>query len=431
MALGGGIFTTQNKVLPGSYINVVSKAQPVSNLGERGIVALPIQLSWGKSGVFTVTAEEFQKNSMEIFGYAYTADEIKPIREVFRHAEKVRFYNLYDGAGTKASCEIATAKYAGSRGNDLRIVIKKDVDDATLFHVSIRMGSSEVYKQTARTVADLKDNEFVTWTCETLTEKEPVFEGGGDGRSEVSGGSLQNALNAFEGYNFNVLVCPNISTEGECELFKAYTKRLRDEVGVKFQTVVASLANVYDYEGVVCLKYSQKDAIYWVAGALAGCALNKSCTNMTYDGEYDIPCPETQTELQECIHDGIFALHTVEDEVRVLVDINSLTTFTDTKSEMFSKNQVIRVADQCANDTAKIFNNEFLGKIQNDESGRISLWNRILTHRRELETMRAIDKYSVDSLTVNQGQNRQSIVVDEVIVPLSAMEKLYMTIVID
>lgn len=426
MALGGGIFTTQNKVLPGSYINVISKAQPVSNLGERGIVALPIALNWGKSGVFTVTAEEFQKNSMKIFGYDYTDDELKPIREVFRHAERVRFYNLNDGTGAKASCDVATAKYAGTRGNNLSVNIQPNIDDTTSFDVEVYMGSSVVYKQTAKTVADLKENEFVTWSDKALTATTTNLKDGANGTGESS---IQNALNAFEGYNFNVLVCPPDSDETTCGLFEAYTKRLRDKVGVKFQTVIASVK--FDYEGVVELKETQKDAIYWVAGALAGCALNKSCTNMTYDGEYDIPCPETQTELEGCIQGGIFAFHTVEDEVRVLVDINSLTTFTDTKGEMFSKNQVIRVADQCANDTAKIFNTEFLGKIQNDESGRISLWNRIVTHRRELETMRAIDKYSVDSLTVTQGQTRQSIVVDEVIVPLSSMEKLYMTIVID
>ena len=428
MALGGGIFTTQNKILPGSYINVVSKAQPVSNLGERGIVALPIALNWGKSGVFTVTAKEFQKDSMKIFGYAYTADELKPIREVFRHAEKVRLYNLNDGTGTKASCDVATAKYAGVRGNDLSVNIQENIDDTTSFDVEVYMGSSVVYKQTAKTVTDLKENDFVTWSDKALAETITPLKDGANGTGESS---IQNALNAFEGYNFNVLVCPPDSNETTCELFEAYTKRLRDKVGVKFQTVVTNTSKTWDYEGIVTLKDTQKDAIYWVAGALAGCALNKSCTNMTYDGEYDIPCTETQTGLEQCINGGIFAFHTVEDEVRVLVDINSLITFTDTKGEMFSKNQVIRVADQCASDTAKIFNNEFLGKIQNDASGRISLWNRIVTHRRELETMRAIDKYSVDSLTVNQGQNRQSIVVDEVIVPLSAMEKLYMTIVID
>ena len=59
MALGGGVFLTQNKVLPGSYINFVSAARASATLSDRGVVALPIALDWGKEGeVFTITVTE-------------------------------------------------------------------------------------------------------------------------------------------------------------------------------------------------------------------------------------------------------------------------------------------------------------------------------------------------------------------------------------
>ena len=68
MALGGGVFVTQNKVLPGSYINFVSASAASASLSDRGTAAFPITLSWGEDGkVFTVTAEEFQKDSLKIF----------------------------------------------------------------------------------------------------------------------------------------------------------------------------------------------------------------------------------------------------------------------------------------------------------------------------------------------------------------------------
>ena len=44
MALGGGFFTAQNKVLPGSYINFVSAKQTGSALSERGVVAVALEL---------------------------------------------------------------------------------------------------------------------------------------------------------------------------------------------------------------------------------------------------------------------------------------------------------------------------------------------------------------------------------------------------
>lgn len=48
MALGGGTFTTMNKLMPGSYINYVSAARAAASLSARGIAALPMKLKWGK-----------------------------------------------------------------------------------------------------------------------------------------------------------------------------------------------------------------------------------------------------------------------------------------------------------------------------------------------------------------------------------------------
>ena len=60
MALGGGTFITQNKVLPGSYINFISAATASAGLSERGIAALPMPLDYAPTGVFEVTGEDMQ-----------------------------------------------------------------------------------------------------------------------------------------------------------------------------------------------------------------------------------------------------------------------------------------------------------------------------------------------------------------------------------
>lgn len=428
MALGGGVFTAQNKILPGSYINVISTASVRSTMGERGVIALPIALKWGKEGeVMTVTAEEFTKNSTELFGYAYDAPEMLELREVFKHAQKALIYNTAVG-GTKAKDEKFEATRPGSRGNDIKYVVEENLDDSSKIDITIYLGNTVVDKQTVTTtkaVSEYVNNEYVTCTAAPTVTAGKSLTGGADGTTDAS--SIQAALNAFESYTFNVLLCP--STDNAA-LFVEYTKRMRDQKGVKFQTVVPSITNA-DYEGVVQIPEAQAGAIYWVAGALAGCEENKSCTNMTYDGEVTIPCAETQTELENYIESGVFAFHKVETEVRVLMDINSLVTYSENKNDLFSSNQVIRVCDGCAMDAARIFNTKYLGKVQNDASGRISFWSDIVSNRRERETMRAIEAYDSEALTVEQGKTKNSVVVNEVIVPISAMEKLYMTIVIN
>lgn len=87
MALGGGIWAVQNKVLPGTYINFSSVAKASATLSDRGYAAMPLMLDWGPdSTVFTVTSGDFQKNSLKIFGHAYTDDALLPLRELL-HCE--------------------------------------------------------------------------------------------------------------------------------------------------------------------------------------------------------------------------------------------------------------------------------------------------------------------------------------------------------
>lgn len=434
MALGGGVFLTQNKVLPGSYINFVSAARASATLSDRGVVALPIALDWGKEGeVFTITQEDFQKNSMKILGYDYTAAELMPLREVFLNAIKVHVYNLNAG-GVKATSDLATAKYAGTRGNALKYVVSANVDSEGKKDVVLYMGSTKVDAQTVASAAELVDNEYVVYNKEAeLAETAGTALAGGTNGEELTGASYQAALDKLEAYNFNVLACP--SKEADIiALFVAFTKRLRDQVGVKFQTVVYQTAA--DYEGIISLENAVEGddevaLVYWLAGAQAGCAVNKSCTNKKYDGELAVVCNHTQSELEAGILAGKLMFHRVEDEVRLLTDVNTFVSITDEKGEDFSSNQVIRVIDQCANDTASIFNTKYLGKVQNDKSGRVSLWSDIVSHRRQLQTIRAIEDYNPDSLIVEQGNSKKAVAVTEVLKPTVAMEKLYMTIVIE
>ena len=99
MALGGGTWLVQNKVLPGSYINFSSVAKASATLSDRGYAAAPFVLSWGpENEVFAVTSGEFQKNSKAIFGYSYDHPKMLALREIFLHATTVYCYRLGLGA---------------------------------------------------------------------------------------------------------------------------------------------------------------------------------------------------------------------------------------------------------------------------------------------------------------------------------------------
>lgn len=435
MALGGGTFLTQNKILPGAYINFISVASASATLSDRGIATIPLDMNWGPEGeVITVELGDFQKNSQKIFGYAYTADELKPMREIFLHAKKVHFFRL-NTSGVKATCTYATAKYPGTRGNDLRIVIEANEnsqEDAALYDVSTFLGTLQVDQQKAISkMSDLKNNDYVdfnTGASLDLTASTPLTSGT-NGTFEDA--TFQTYLDKMEAYTFNAMGC--LSTDPTITaLFASFCKRMRDDVGKKFQVVC--FRNLADYEGVVSVKNGlvgdteNPALIPWATGVVAGTAVNKSATNMDYDGEYAVDTDYTQSELEAGIMEGSFMFHLVDDNVVVLEDINTFTSITDEKSSDFSSNQTIRVLDQIANDIAVLFGTKYIGKVPNDASGRISLWNDIVKHHQELQNIRAIENFSPDNVTVAQGDTKKAVVVTDYVTPVNAMEQLYMTV---
>ena len=343
--LGGGVFVTQNKVLPGSYINFVNASNATATLGERGTVAIALSLGKAKGTVIEITRSEFVKDSKNILGFDYDANEMTPLREIFCNSNKVYVYD----ADTQA------------------------------------------------TVSDI--------------------------------------INALEPYDFNIL-CAYTGTAEDITQYITSIKSWRDDMGKKCQLVVYN-ATTPNHEGVINLVSTVSDngapayaLVAWLAGAEAGCEINESCTNMLYNGEYTVVCNKTQTQLEECINSGQIAFHLVYGDVRLLEDITSLTNTSADKGQDFKSNQTIRVIDQIANDIAKLFNTKYLGRIPNNASGRVSLWADIVAHHRQLEELQAIENFDSSLLTVEQGNTKKSVVVNDCVTVTNAMAQLYMTVII-
>ena len=64
------------------------------------------------------------------------------------------------------------------------------------------------------------------------------------------------------------------------------------------------------------------------------------------------------------------------------------------------------------------------------ESGRISLWNDVITHHRQLESIRAIENFESSDVTVEAGETKKSVVVFDKITPTNCMAQLYMQCVV-
>ena len=109
-------------------------------------------------------------------------------------------------------------------------------------------------------------------------------------------------------------------------------------------------------------------------------------------------------------------------------DINTFTNYEPNKNQDFSSNRVIRVLDQIANDTARIFSDYYLGKVTNDDTGRALFKGELVNYHEQLQNIRAIENFKEEDIVVLQGVQKQDVIVNEVVAPTDSMEKLYMSI---
>ena len=311
MALGGGTFVTQNKTIPGAYINFVTTATGATVFGERGVVALGDSFNWGSNDIFEVTAEDFYKNSMALFGYDALDGKMIGIRDVSKNAKKIYVGRINGNNAKKASCTFGEAKYTGTRGNDIKIAVYSDPDDSSYKNVYTYVGTTIVDTQRVKSMVELRNNNFVVWKSDaTLTNTASMPMTGGT-NGATTGQAVQSFLDDISGYSFNAITVIS-DNESINQLVAEYTNRMRNTIGKKFQSIVHNY--FADYEGVINIDpyaVSEEDYLvaYWVAGAVAGCEINESLTNKVYDGEIEIDSLYTQSQLENKIESGEFVFH--------------------------------------------------------------------------------------------------------------------------
>ena len=356
---------------------------------------------------------------------------------------------------------MAKAKYTGIRGNDIKISIQENPDsepDAKIYDVTTYLDNTACDVQTVKTKEELKSNDLVDFKSDiVLSNTIATALTNGSNGGAITGIEHQKFLSKIESYSFNAMSAP-VTDEETKRLYIAFTKRMRDEIGSKFQTVLYQASNA-DYEGIISMENEvevddtghafiyQTDLlgnrekvsitcckntalIYWITGAIAGCNINESNTNKTYDGEFTVKADYTQTQLEDAILSGKFMLHNVSGEIRVLTDINTFLSYTEKKNEYFSNNQTIRVFDQDAIETGSVFNNYYLGKMQNGQDGRIALKSDLVSISEEMQNMKAIENFTSEDITVEQGQGKTSVLVTKALQPINCMEKLYTTVTV-
>lgn len=432
--MAGGTFKTHNKVRPGAYINVVGTEKsnvPVSNIG---ILVLPLKLDFGAQ----VNVVNYQSDFKKLYGHEIYDEELLPICDGLKGAQSIIVYRL-NSLGQKAtitnSGNTVTAKYPGTLGNSLKIVIIEGTSDE--YVIETYLGTTLVDSQEVANVSEIQNNEYVDFSITTLAANAGLILAGGTD-SEVTNSDYTNFLNYIETQKYNTIAfnITDAETSTLVPLIKNFIERQREDLGIKVQAVVPASSIRLDYEGMIQVINGVKltdgtiidktKITAYVGGLTAGGDVATSNTYTKYEGASEPYPRKTHDEIVEAIKNGNIVFN---EDCKIETDINSLVTFENGKISAMAKNRTIRVLDSICNDIKDVFNNKFIGKISNNDDGRNLLKADILSYMQNLENVGAIEDFNSNTdVTVDLGEDKDTIIASVAVKTTDSMEKLYMTI---
>lgn len=459
MAFGGGLYTEQNKVLPGAYHKFSSENTNTTVYAERGLVGLITPTDWsnGELTRLVVPALEVEhegayvwpRDAVKVLGYSATVDvperytgaadlaKFVPVfvREVFRHAVGCFIYPLLGSNKAKASCTLCTAKKYGERGNKLALTVTELPENH--FTVTTLLDGVAVDEQMVAKYDELVDNDFVAFDKSgTLSATASMaLSGGLAGTVDVA--DIELAVERLGSYGVNI-VCPMhkltdtkvlnaVITQNEkyghwMQMIGEHTGELVPTGGSEY-LIAPDVAN--DSINLMLL-------FPYLAGAEAACELRTEIANRSLDSELlrylvdkEGMKPPTQEQLEHGIRAGYMMLHTVGNDWRVLNDDNTYIKYTPTKDKNFHKNQVVRVLFTMANDRTGIFVNEFANKAGTRELDRNAYKMRLVKSAQYFYSIGALAEFDTADITVEAGAQSDAYYVKAFTRPNLAVNKVY------
>ncbi|WP_125153100.1 phage tail sheath family protein [Clostridium rectalis] len=436
--MAGGTWEKQNKIRPGAYTNFKSKKNTSTPIGERGIATLPLVLPWGpEKEVITIQADD---DLSKVLGINIADESVLLIREVFKKSKTLLLYRLNEGAKAIATLEGLTvnAKYSGTKGNNITIVIQNSIDNIGSFEVITMFEGNKVDKQLVKTIEELKPNNYVEFkgTGELKVTAGLVLKGGENGL--VTNQSYTDYLAIIEPYEFHTIgiSAKDISIKTVATTF---IKRLKEE-GRQVQLVLENYPEA-DSENVISVKngvilsdgtiIKSDQAVAFVTGATAGANVNQSNTYLEYPGAIDVDVKYTSREIEEALLNGEMIFTISNRRVVIEQDINTFKSFTKDKGKDYRKNRVVRTLFEVNNGSRLLWETNYIGKGDNSEDGRNLYKKDVIKFLEGLQGIGALENVVPEDIEIKRGQDKDSVVARMGVQPIDAMEKLYMDVEVE
>ncbi len=423
------------KTRPGAYIDFKSNATNLANVSERGIVLLPIEADFLPVGEFLSTS--VYTDFLGEYGISINDESMICVNEALKNAETVLIYRVNSGvkATKTVGSLVATAKCEGAYGNRISFEILQSGSGNLLI---IYVDDEEVLEVYGESLDVINENNFITFTGELQTATKTLLAGGSTtSATEAMYNSFFTEARVLE-FNTFAITKEDVNLHN---LAFSFTKTMRENEGKKIQCVLANATGI-NYEGVINvtngvvlangIQITPNIATAYVAGAVAGSAINESLTYSEYIGAVDALPKLTSDEISDKLENGEFIFTYKRGKVIIEQDINSFTEFSPTKGSVFAKNRIVRILDNIATDIKALFEDYYLGKVSNNDEGRSLFAAECINYLRNLEQMACIEDFkAMEDILVYAGDDVDSVHVSMNIKPIDSIEKLYMTVVLN
>lgn len=351
------------KVRPGNYINFKAQKKMQVSSSSRGTAVIPlVGYDWGPDGEFIqLTSDAPDAEIVKLGRSIYSDDEkIMLVRLAMETAAVVYVYVVAGGKKASKTVEglTATAKYAGKRGNDIRISSKANTAGGFDISVYLDMELVELYESVS-TVEELAAEEsgYVEFSgTGDLTAFAAVSLEEGAGQ-ENTNGAIATFLDKVERIKCNTVLIP-LEEESLVAAAASKVKYLRTKIGKTVQFVFPNyegddigIINVVNSFRLYGKDLSVLHAAAWVTGATAAAGKTETNTYKVVANAEAVVGELSNEQAVDAVKAGKFFFST-DDEGNVIVetDINSLVHPNSDQDDSYKKNRVIRVFDSFADD---------------------------------------------------------------------------------
>ncbi|ASS74072.1 hypothetical protein CIG75_03115 [Tumebacillus algifaecis] len=466
--MAGGKWTILDTLDPsqrsGFYINFVADAAAGVQAGVQGIVAIPVTAPWGPEGqLVKITSDlEFAATFSNLEEGSAAALILQALKG---GASTVLAYRMATGA-MKAKATLkegaedlvkVDAKYSGAYGNRLTLSINGSLADASEKEFKIYDGAKLLEKYAfdgtatglVATVGNnskyvvlskVADGTFSTIANQPLT--------GGVSGLTVTNSEYMDAFAVFEGhaYEFNILTIGS----GESSLQQSaaeFIRRLRGE-GHFVQLVLGhGEADEFDAAKAAALNLNHEGIVYHnigvklagseltpaefsgrIAGMIAGAGPDASITYAQVRDIDSLTNMLNHNQVREANKAGLVTAFYDGEIYRIEKGINTLTSYSESQHEGYSKIKNISVLDAIGNALTISANKNYIGKVLNDVVGRDALLGAIRAAFDIFEQGRLIQKGSLVGLDPTRPSVGDQVFLDLRVTPIDAMEEIYTTI---